>query len=51
MPDGLETVTEVFYKAQLTPRVSLQPDLQYISSPSGIYRDSLVVGIRFEMSL
>ena len=46
-----ETATEVFYKAQLTPRVSLQPDLQYIASPSGIFRDSLAVGLRFQMEL
>lgn len=46
-----ETVTEVFYKTQLTPRMSLQPDLQYISSPSGIYRDALVVGVRFQLTM
>ena len=44
-----ETVTEFFYRALLTPRVSLQPDVQYIASPSGIYRDSLAVGVRFEL--
>jgi porin len=36
-----ETVTEFFYRALLTPRISLQPDVQYIASPSGIYRDAL----------
>lgn len=46
-----ETVIEIFYKGQLTPRLSLQPDLQYIASPSGIYRDSLAVGLRFQVSL
>jgi len=45
-----ETVTEVFYKAQLAPRVSLQPDLQYIASPSGIFRDSLAVGLRYQVA-
>jgi porin len=44
-----ETVTEFFYRALLTPRVSLQPDVQYIASPSGIYRDALAVGVRFEL--
>ncbi len=44
-----ETVTEIFYRALLTPRVSLQPDVQYIASPSGIYRDALAVGVRFEI--
>lgn len=46
-----ETVVELFYKAQLTPRFSIQPDLQYISTPSGIYRDSLVVGVRAQLGL
>jgi porin len=46
-----ETVVELFYKAQLTPRVSLQPDLQYIATPSGIHRDALAVGVRFQMVL
>ncbi|XZE18207.1 carbohydrate porin [Pirellulaceae bacterium SH449] len=44
-----ERVTEIFYRAMLTPRASLQPDMQYIASPSGIYRDALAVGIRFEL--
>ena len=46
-----ETVVETFYKAQVTPLVSLQPDLQYIASPSGIYRDSLAVGLRCVVAL
>jgi porin len=46
-----ETVFELFYKAKVTRSTSLQPDLQYISTPSGIYRDSLVVGLRFELAL
>ena len=46
-----ETVTEVFYKAELNSRLSLQPDLQYIASPSGILRDSLAVGLRFQITL
>jgi porin len=44
-----ETVVEVFYKAQITPRVRLQPDLQYVGTPSGIYRDALVAGVRFQV--
>jgi porin len=44
-----ESVVELFYKAQLTPRFSIQPDLQYIATPSGIYRDSLVVGVRVQL--
>jgi porin len=44
-----ETVVEVFYKAQIKPWMSIQPDLQYIASPSGIYSDSLAAGVRFEV--
>lgn len=44
-----ETVVELFYRAQLTPRVRVQPDLQFIGSPSGIYRDSLVAGVRCQV--
>ncbi len=44
-----ETVVEFFYKAQLTPRVMVQPDLQFVDSPSGIYRDALVAGFRFQV--
>jgi porin len=43
-----EMVTELFYRANWTTRLSVQPDLQYISSPSGIFRDALAVGVRFE---
>jgi len=46
-----ETVIEVFYKAQITPLLSVQPDLQYIASPSGIHRDALAAGVRFEARL
>jgi porin len=45
-----ETAVDVIYKAQITPWLSLQPDLQYILSPSGIYRDALAVGLRFQMA-
>jgi porin len=44
---GQETVLECFYKANINPHVSIQPDLQYIVSPSGIYPDALVTGLRF----
>jgi porin len=46
-----ETVVEVFYKAQITPCLSVQPDFQYIASPSGIHRDALALGLRFEAKL
>jgi porin len=44
-----ELVTEVFYRANWSKRMSIQPDLQYISSPSGIFRDALAVGVRVEV--
>ena len=46
-----ETAIEVFYKAHLTPTMSIQPDVQYVVSPSGLYRDALVVGVRFQLAL
>jgi len=45
-----ETAMEIFYRAAITDRVSLQPDLQYIVSPSGIYRDAVAVGLRFVLA-
>lgn len=45
-----ETATEVFYRIQLTPWWSLQPDLQYIFSPNGDGQDAFVVGIRTQIS-
>ena len=45
-----ETAIELFYKARITPWMSLQPDLQYIVSPSGIHRDALAVGLGFEVA-
>lgn len=43
-----EAIFELFYKMRITPKLSLQPDLQYISTPSGIYRDAIVVGARYQ---
>ena len=45
-----ETVVETFYKLQVSPSFSLQPDIQYIASPSGIHSGALAVGIRFQWS-
>jgi porin len=46
-----ENAVEVFYKARLHDWLAIVPDLQYIAHPSGLYRDALVAGLRFEMSL
>jgi len=43
-----ETAVEAFYKARITPSLSIQPDVQYIATPSGIHPDALVVGMRFQ---
>lgn len=48
---NMEADFELFYKIRLTPQVSLQPDLQYIATPSGVLRDSVVAGMRFEIAL
>jgi len=44
-----ETAIEVFYKARVSPWISLEPELQYIIAPSGIHPDALVVGLRFQL--
>jgi len=46
-----EIATEVFYKARLNDWFSIIPDLQYITSPSGLYSDAMVAGFRFEVNL
>jgi porin len=46
-----ETAVELFYKAQVKRGLSLQPDVQIITRPGGVYPDALVVGMRFEMDL
>lgn len=54
-PQGLgsggptETAVELFYILQVNPWCSVQPDLQYIGSPSGTGRDALAVGTRFQV--
>jgi porin len=45
-----ETAIEVFHQIQVTPAISLKPDLQYIVNPSGAGRDALVAGVRFEVA-
>jgi porin len=46
---GAETVIEMTYRIQLTPWLTLQPDLQYLVNPglSSTIKDALVVGTRF----
>lgn len=42
----VETNVELFYKIAICESASLQPSFQYVGSPSGIYRDSVVTGLR-----
>ncbi|MBK8100301.1 MAG: carbohydrate porin [Planctomycetes bacterium] len=51
-PDD-ETAFELFHKIQLTPAISLKPDLQYIVNPGGdgaALDDALVGTLRFEIA-
>lgn len=43
---GSETAFECFYRAQITPWFYLQPDVQFISNPSGYYNNSVAIGLR-----
>jgi len=44
LPDqSTETAVELFYKARLTPRTVIQPDLQYIARPDGEHRDAFAL--------
>jgi porin len=47
----VETAVELFYKAYITPYFRVQPELQYIASPSGYLPDALVAGVRVELAL
>ena len=50
--DGAEVAIELTYRAQLTPWLAVQPDLQYIVNPSfdPSVDDALALGARFEVS-
>lgn len=43
---GSETALEAFYRFQITPWFYMQPDVQFIMSPSGYYDNSIAFGIR-----
>ena len=45
-----ETAVELFHRIQLTPWVSLKPDVQYIVNPGGDGRDALAAGVRLEFT-
>lgn len=46
-----ETAIEVFYKYRFSPYFTVQPDIQFISQPGGLYDDALLPGLRFELVL
>lgn len=46
-----EQAVELFHKIHCSKYVALEPDLQYIANPSGLYRDAFVFGLRFEAKL
>jgi porin len=50
--DAHEIVIEASYRAPLTPRLTLQPDIQYVINPGGdpALDDALVLGLRFEIA-
>jgi porin len=45
-----ETVYELFYHLHLSADVAVQPMLQYIVHPGGLYKNSLVPGIGFQVT-
>ena len=46
-----ETVMEMYYKAALTPWVSLSPSVQYVFNPGGDSGDDAVVlGLRVQIA-
>jgi porin len=43
---GSEQVVEFYYKAQVTPCVSIAPGVQYVANPAGTFGDAVVFGLR-----
>jgi carbohydrate-selective porin OprB len=46
---GSEKNIEAFYKFQITPSFSIQPDVQWIGTPSGSLDNALVGSLRFQI--
>lgn len=51
--DADESALEFFYKYEVTPAISLKPDLQYITNPGGVKTadDALVFTLRLDVTL
>lgn len=43
---GSETALEAFYRIQINPWFYLQPDIQFIMNPGGVYDNSIAFGLR-----
>lgn len=43
---GSETAFEAFYRVQVSPWFYLQPDVQLIMNPGGVYSNSVAIGLR-----
>lgn len=50
--DKHETAVELTYRAQVTPWLAVQPDVQYVINPGAdpALKNALVAGVRFEVS-
>lgn len=46
-----EVMVELFYKVKVNSTLIIQPDIQYINTPSGIHDDAFVVGVRVQLNL
>ncbi|MGZ4787560.1 MAG: carbohydrate porin [Terriglobales bacterium] len=46
-----ETALEAFYRVQISSRLSISPDLQYIANPGGAAHNLCAVGARMNLSL
>jgi porin len=51
LSEGNETAFEIFYKVQVLPWLSVQPDVQYIVNPGGDGEDAVAIGLRLETTL
>ncbi|OIQ89508.1 carbohydrate-selective porin, OprB family [mine drainage metagenome] len=47
---GAETVTEAVYAWRFDPSLSIQPDLQYVADPGGVYAHAWIGGVRLHLA-
>ncbi|ACH82415.1 Carbohydrate-selective porin OprB [Acidithiobacillus ferrooxidans ATCC 53993] len=50
-PYPAETACEITYAAQVVPHIFLQPDLQWVVHPGGLYPNALVAGLSLHVQL